>query len=524
MIQAESPSPPPARSAARVNAEALDDQQAGHLRRMLDLAERLPDDWSGMMGRSSLQEDFGALRFQLAYMAYALALTHVHRLPAAPAVFRAPFDRLIQKMLSHDVWTYWHYVSTGNGPFNKALGELPAEWNPVVKDNIMYSAYVQSTSLLYHHLFDDPKYAQPGALSFKLQPLFWGNGGETFAYDEKSLNEHIYWQMVEKGYLGIACEPNCVFQICNQPAILAFRLHDILYGGATATEVTEGYRRAWAEFGIVDELGHFNIVVQEREHALVERPPLAWGDFWLGSLMHAWNPDLVKASYPAQIAHWIRPGPDGTAWIEPSIPPSGFGRELTHAWDFGWAAVCASEVGDADHLGRMLGYADRCLTPTWEDGAFYYRRRDGWFDDARMLHAMDPHTGNVLLGYARLNVPDGLHKLYAAPWTAEHFAEPALIGMSDGLDVRAARYDADSRTLSLAFRKGRCRGEAINLTLANIWDRGCWTAFVDGEVAAEGDDDAVTRAGQIAARRIDDTLALAVPPRAQTLDIRWAAL
>lgn len=83
----------------------LDDYQAGHLRRIRNLAAQLPDDWSGMMGRSSLQEDFGALRFQLAYMAHALALTHVHRLPAAPAFFRKPFDQLIAKMLSPDVWT-----------------------------------------------------------------------------------------------------------------------------------------------------------------------------------------------------------------------------------------------------------------------------------------------------------------------------------------------------------------------------------------------------------------------------------
>ena len=55
--------------------------------------------------------------------------------------------------------------------------------------------------------------------------------------------------MVQKGYLGIACEPNCVFQICNQVPILGFRLHDTIYGGDIAQEVTEGYLRAWSEFG-----------------------------------------------------------------------------------------------------------------------------------------------------------------------------------------------------------------------------------------------------------------------------------
>src|SRR5258708_36678396 len=139
-----------ARSAQSNALPLLDDKQAGHLRRIRNLAAQLPDDWSGMMGRSSLQEDFGAYRFQIAYMSYALALGHVHRLPAAPAVFRQPFESLIDKMLSPDVWAYWHYVSTGNGPYNRSLGELPAQWNPVDTDNIMYSAYVQSMALLYH--------------------------------------------------------------------------------------------------------------------------------------------------------------------------------------------------------------------------------------------------------------------------------------------------------------------------------------------------------------------------------------
>ncbi|MDH7795764.1 hypothetical protein QBC99_001827 [Beijerinckia sp. GAS462] len=501
---------------------ALGDKEAGHLRRMRDLAARLPDDWSGMQGRSSMQEDFGALRFQLAYMSYALALTHIHRLPAAPAMFRRTFQQLIEKMLSPDVWTYWHYVSTGNGPLNKALGKLPNQWNPVGSDNIMYSAYIQSMTLLYHYLFRDDRYATPGALTFAIKPLFWGDGGEAFAYDERSLNEHIYWTMVEKGYLGIACEPNCVFQVCNQPAILGFRLHDLIHGGHTATEVTEGYKRAWADFGIVDPAGHYNILVQEKEHALVRRPPLAWADFWASSLMHAWNPAFVKTHYPAQMAHWTRPGPDGTLWIQPSIPPAGYGRELTAAYDHGWGAVCASEVGDRDTLDSLLGYADQCLTPEWDDGAFYYRRRDGWFDAQGRLAAMDPHTGNVLLGYARLNVPDGLRQLYDNPWGDAHFAEPALTDMPEGLDLRAARYDSTAAKLLIVGRRGRSRSGPIALAFANVWGRGDWTLHIDGALFSRGDAAQVIGGDASHGRREGDDLLVSFDPdKAFRIEMEW---
>src|SRR5437879_502279 len=81
----------------------LDDLQTGAIRRITSLSRQLSGDWSGMMGRDIvLSEDFSALRFQLAYMSYALALAHVHRLPAAPGVFKKPFENLITQILHPD--------------------------------------------------------------------------------------------------------------------------------------------------------------------------------------------------------------------------------------------------------------------------------------------------------------------------------------------------------------------------------------------------------------------------------------
>ena len=429
----------------------LDSLQAGALRRMFNLANQLPDDWSGMQGQTTMQEDFGGLRFQLAYMSYALALTHVHRLPAAPGLFKKPFEQLIDKMLSPDVWSYWHYVSTGNGPINRAQGELPAEWNPVGKDNIMYSAYIQSMALLYHYIFRDDRYAREGALTFAVQSMFWGDGSLRFPYDERSLTEHLYWSMVERGFLGIACEPNCVFQICNQPAIIGFRLYDLVYGTSRADEVMQGYEKAWEDFGIVNEDGHFNMMVMEQERFLVTPPDAPWVDFWLGALMHAWKPELVKERFPDHIARWGVEAPHDTLWIQPAVQHKVDMTEVISARDFGWAAVTASEVGDEATLRRLLDYADRFMNPVRERGAYYYPRQDEHFDADGRLAVMDPHTGNVLLGYARLNVKDGLRKLFSEPLSDAHFASPALAGLSGGLNVLRAFYDADRRMLALTL-------------------------------------------------------------------------
>ncbi len=65
-----------------------------------------------MTGAAPMQEDYGAYRYQLAYMAYVLALTHYHRLPAAPAAFHGTFVRLIDKMLLPEVWLYWRNAAS----------------------------------------------------------------------------------------------------------------------------------------------------------------------------------------------------------------------------------------------------------------------------------------------------------------------------------------------------------------------------------------------------------------------------
>ena len=84
--------------------KSLDKLQLGHIRHFNNLSRQLPNQWELMKGKGYGQEDFGGFRFQLAYMAFALALTHKHRLPAAPGLFKPIFERLIEKMLLPEVW------------------------------------------------------------------------------------------------------------------------------------------------------------------------------------------------------------------------------------------------------------------------------------------------------------------------------------------------------------------------------------------------------------------------------------
>ena len=480
----------PATGADVAGIPVLDDLQLGHIRHIENLSLQLENDWSHMMGRNPLQEDFGAFRFQLAYMAYALALAHVHYLPAAPGFFKNTFDRLIQKMLHPEVWLYWRDVSKGGNFLALDAPRSEGCLDPVAKDNIMYSAYVQSMTLLYNYLFNDDKYAKPGAISFRFEPIFFKfDQHEVFSYDQNSLNQRVYWNMVENGYLGVACEPYCVFLICNQIPILGFRLHDLLTGGSTATEVTQGYLNAWKEFGgFLDKDGRFNTMMRWHTQDVVPGSDNAWVSAWCGTLMNAWHRDFVREHYPRQITECVVAGPDGTLTVPfrkmpPGTPPALMRLEGSSS-DFGWVATWASEMGDRSTLDALLAHADRFMNPKWDNGGYYYPRNDQEVDDDGNRTFVTPLEGNALLAYARLNVSDGLWTIYNKPWNKDHFTEPALEHISSNLDVLRAWFDASGQSLTFTLRRRRGSNGEASVLISNVWERGAWELRREGTVVA----------------------------------------
>ena len=503
----------------------LDKLQLDHLRHIDNLSRQPPNDWSFMSGRAANQEDFGGYRFQLAYMAYALGLTYFHRLPAAPGVFRPTFQRLIEKILHPAVWMYWRNVSRGGALFNAHLADhLTEQWNPVERDNIMYSAYVQSMALMYDVLFDDHRYAEPGALTFRYWSFFWGGDEKRFEYDQYSLNQHLYWKMVESGFLGIACEPNCIFQICNQPAILGFRLHDILTGGSTAEEVTRSYEQAWQQFGRLGENGHYTMMLSADTKMPWRNDRVApWIDAWCGALMNSWNRDFVRQHYGQQMKDMLIEEPNGTLSIQ--VPPLREinGHLVDYDWcDFGWAAVWASEMGDRATLEGLLRHADCFMNPTWMNGGLYYPRHDQTYDTDGHLTVMEPLTGNALLAYARLNVADGLWGLYNRPWDRTHFEQPALTDVAFNVEVSRAWFDVETQSLVFTVRRhADRRGDAV-MVIGNMEKQGPWTLFCDGSPVASGDEQRVIDNEAVVLKRSGNGLELVCPEgEARTFVLSW---
>jgi hypothetical protein len=174
-----------------------------------------------------MQEYLDAYRYQLATMAYAAGIAHYHHLPALRGVFQPLLRSTIAKMLRREVWAYWYSTSVSGKRVDPDLQELRRPWaDPVVRENIMYSGHLLLMVSLYAMLFDDAEFEAEGALEFRWDPLFFGMGSETFKYSAAALQDAILKQMERAGYLGVCCEPNMVFVVCNQfPVSTAERIH-----------------------------------------------------------------------------------------------------------------------------------------------------------------------------------------------------------------------------------------------------------------------------------------------------------
>lgn len=140
----------------------------------------------------------------------------------------------------------------------------------------MYSGHLLLMTSLYAMLFDDDEFEKPGSPSFLWDPLFFGFGPEKYEYDNASLQEAILKDMEANGWMGVCCEPNLVFIVCNQFPVsppgspqcgihstntyfqlIAMRYNDVRHGTKTIDEVLPKYKSAWAKKSMVGPNGLF---------------------------------------------------------------------------------------------------------------------------------------------------------------------------------------------------------------------------------------------------------------------------
>jgi hypothetical protein len=439
-------------------ARFLNALQLGHLQHIRNLASVPDGEWRHMGSLVPGQEMLDSYRYQLAFMAYSLGLTAYHYLPAAPRTLQPAFDSLIQKMLNREVWDYWKETSRSGPNVDPGLTELREAWtDPVVKENIMYSGHLQVMVAMYRMLFNDTKYDAPGSLTFRYAPVFSGLGPEVFEYNHEKLNNVIYDQFSEHNWLGIPCEPNMVFVVCNQYPIYGFRFYDAVHGTSRAEEVIAEYDKAWKDLvGYVGDDGELATIYMERQNHILRQPtPL---NAWTLAALNAWKPELVHSLQKRHAELWLEERPGGRVSVRANNEIMALAAkqplpETRSDWrspDFGYVALWLSEMGDQSNLDGLLAHADEFMRPTWENGGFFYPRNDQSYDASGELTYMDPLTGNALLAYARLNPPDGMKTMFQQPWYPNRLNEFQIIGF-EGASLLRATYAADGNAIQFAI-------------------------------------------------------------------------
>lgn len=486
--------------------------QAGHIRHFHNLAS-LPDgEWRHMGCSDPGQENFQAYRYQLATMAYAAGLAHYHRLPSLRSVFRTLLEQLIHKMLRRDVWGYWYMTSQSGKFVDPDITELRKPWpDPVCRENIMYSGHLLLMTSLYGMLFDSDAYEQPGALTFDWNPMFFGMGPEKFAYNRSSLQKAIVDEMERSGWMGVCCEPNCVFIICNQFPLIAMRYNDVRNGTDEVSGVLEKYKKAWLEknggFTRPGTTGDEDFVFfwRIKQDAIVPNFAGVAANAWASTFMNSWNWEFIHRVFPKLVKGYLTRYPDGRVNLNKGIvakhirdagkadgkdetqaclttSPETFVQACTEvqkeaadkkiqtpmgslgaSTDFGYTIQWVSEVAPApsssegDLVAGLLKHADTFLNPTWEKGGLFYPRKDGSLDDKDgNWVAMDPYTGNAAVAYGRLNVRDGQNKMWEQPWIREghHAYYPIIEGVDLASDVDFLRgeWNEDAGALAVTMK------------------------------------------------------------------------
>jgi hypothetical protein len=473
------------------NYPALSTQQTGHVRHMINLANQLDGDWS-MMGEADTVYalTFNAYQFQIAFAAYALAVTHSHYAPAHRDLYHDTSVRLIKKMIYKDVWDYWAHFSkfefTGTEEDGAGLAYTEDDWygwiDPNIKKNIMYSGHLLQMVGLHEMLFDDRRYDEGGSLTFQFAPIQYGQSPIEIKYDHDRLAKVIYDQFVEDDFRGIECERNAVYTECNQHPILGLMHYDFKHATSFAPVVQREFKKTIEKRHYVSPETHTTMYYLNVKQDKVVPATYAWSDGWNGHAHHVWDKQLIESIYPHQRKLYI-----------PSMLEGAPGEDMgwTASFDFGWFALLASEVGDTETVQTMTDYADVHFQPTWKNGGYYYPHTPDFLenfarDEEGFIKNIGPVTGNVLIGFARINRKDGLWQIYNHPWDASHFAEPFITDVEYlEASVTQAVYDAEKDALIVTLAPGPVKSEATSFTVRQLDPMKTYVLIKDGQPLGE---------------------------------------
>lgn len=499
---------------------AIGVEELGQLRWVIKLANKPIEDFSDM--KSLDQVGMTASRYTLAFSVYFLAAEQYHKLPAWDGAIKPGIDRLIQKMFQRPVWEYWSHDSTGVTKFEPLMNQPYAPFSdPIAYRNIMYSGHVSQMINLYQMLYNERKWDAPGAIVLK-----WDDNTK-FVYDNKSLQDAMFMQLIKNPVPAIECEPNAVFPACNTHPLLGWKLYDQMYNtryyGASMPLFMDWFKKNFVDHK-TGEIGAFYLMKQgwvfsasnprygNKMDPVIQKmikEGVTFGssgnEGWIMSGMHVFDPTYVETLYPAFKKLHVKENADGTVTLQKDV--------LTPYSYYGFFSILAAELGDEKLLRGLLKTVDQHFDPVWDkDGAFHYPYKViaggpnlAAADDAKTVKpsAIKPpikigdavpqmktwpqHSdlSDRLFAMARALPKNGLLKMYNNPFDQTHFNEPGITGVDlGGTPLKRALYDRAKQALIVSTMPAKSGGTSgfkiIRLDPAKNYE-----LFLDGKYRQE---------------------------------------
>jgi hypothetical protein len=417
-----------------VRCDEISLRQLQQMRLLLDRALQPVDRFDGFEWIDQFQT--AAVRYQINFASYALAMAgHVH-LPAFTGYLLTAQRNLAEKLLDHRIWRYWQRENL--------WGNLRVNPDPIPRDNIMLSGFL-AAQLGYARAASGLRdFDQPGSLVF-VHP-----SGARYGYSLPSIVDLLVQQYQRAPYGLLACEPNWIYPLCNAITATAIRSSDAQRGTDHWNNLEPAFRRH-LETEFITLTGR--LVPFRSSLTGLAAPPVG------GALMQAFPCFFLNAVLP-DIARrqWllVRDAlmPD---CARRALWPIDIGNyRLSRASSYAAAAAAAVEMDDAEVGESLLEALDRACPLEVAGGVAHRRNASLWAHALEMI--------------ARFGQADALQSLVAAP------PHTHCGGTHSGPFIKAADYP------DVLVAKARQRGGVLSAVLYPGKDVGIHFVTIGGLV------------------------------------------
>ncbi|MFB9240579.1 hypothetical protein IV454_25440 [Massilia antarctica] len=380
-----------------------------HLQRLrfaLDRALQPLDQFNGFEKIDQFQT--AAIRYQLNFLAYGVALTQARFTPAFRGYMHAAQIALLDKQTQHQVWSYW--------ALENLWGNLQADPDPVARENIMYTGFVALQMALFSASTGRRDFSEAGRFTLA-HP-----SGTRYTHDALSLVRRLEHEYTASPYYLIACEPNWVYPLCNTIGASAIMAFDAQHREQRWATHAEDFRHNLeAEF--LDGFGRYIPCKSARTGlalpAIGGVMPLAMPCFFLNAVA----PDLARRQWlllRRQLFDRIGAFRRRAFW---PIDTGNYGFSRASAYSA--TALAAAELGDSAVYRACIEALETECPSVLKDGVIHRRKASVWAHGVELM--------------ARAGARDGFRQLIEAP---PPVAGPQLDGLAYP-DVLVASAHAD---------------------------------------------------------------------------------